>query len=99
MTRPIRWVVRIGLGLLLLGIVMVAAVFLERDASARNLLISRVRSATGMETRIDSVRVGLLSPTMTIEGLKLYNTPAFGGALALDIPKLQLDYDRAAAHS
>src|SRR5271154_5664647 len=99
MTRPIRWLLRIAVGALIVGVVAVAAVFLGRDAILRKVLVSRIRAATGMGVNIASVHVGLLAPTMTIDGLKLYNTAEFGGSLCLDMPELYLVYDPAAAHS
>ncbi|HUD48119.1 MAG TPA: hypothetical protein VMR33_14905 [Candidatus Baltobacteraceae bacterium] len=99
MTRPIRWLFRIALGLSIVGIVVVVAAILSLDTIVRDLLTSRMRAATGMEVKISSVHIGLLSPTMTIEGLQLYNTPAFGGSLCLDMPELHVEYDRAAMRS
>jgi uncharacterized protein involved in outer membrane biogenesis len=99
MIRPIRWLLRIALGLFAVVIVVVVTAILARDTIFRHVLISRMRAATGMEVKIGSVHVGLLSPTMTIEDLKLYNTAAFGGSLCLDMPSLHLEYDPAAVHS
>ncbi len=99
MTRLLRWLFRIALGLLILVIIGATAAILLLDTVVREVLTSRMRAATGMEVKISSVHVGLLSPTMTIEGLKLYSTPAFGGSLCLDMPELHLEYDPAAVRS
>jgi uncharacterized protein involved in outer membrane biogenesis len=96
MTRPIRWVVRIALGLFIVGVLAVVAGILLLDTIVRDVLISRMRESTGMEVKIDSVHVGLRSPTLTIKGFKLYNTAAFGGSLCLDMPELHVQYDRLA---
>ncbi len=37
--------------------------------------------------------VGVLSPTLTIEDLRLYNTGDFGGSLCLKMPELHVEYD------
>jgi uncharacterized protein involved in outer membrane biogenesis len=99
MTRLIRWLFRIALGLLIVGVVAVVAGILLLDTIAREVLTSRMRAATGMEAKISAVHVGLLSPTVSIDGLKLYNTAAFGGSLCLDMPELQMEYDPAAVRS
>ncbi len=40
--------------------------------------------------------MGLLSPTLTVENLKLHNTAEFGGSPLADVPELHLEYDRGA---
>ena len=96
MRRLLRWGFRLALGLLLLALVGVVTIILMRDTLARDMLISRLRAATGREVKISAVHVGLLSPTLSIEGFKLYNTADFGGGLCLDIPELRIEYDRPA---
>jgi uncharacterized protein involved in outer membrane biogenesis len=96
MTRPVRWLLRIVLALFILGVVAVVAAVLLLDTIIRDVLVSRMREATGMEVKIESVHIGLRSPTMTIKGFKLYNTAAFGGSLCLDMPELHVEYDRSA---
>jgi uncharacterized protein involved in outer membrane biogenesis len=96
MRRLFRWVIGLALGLLFLAVVCVAAIVLLRDRLARDMLVNRLRLATGMEVKISAVHVGLLSPTLSIEGFKLYNTADFGGALCLDMPELHIQYDRSA---
>jgi uncharacterized protein involved in outer membrane biogenesis len=58
-----------------------------------------MRAGTGLETRIGQIDVGLLSPTITIENFKLYNTPEFGGSVFIDMPELHLEYDPAGIRS
>ena len=52
-----------------------------------------------MDVQIGMVDVGLLTPTITIEGLKLYNTADFGGSIFIDMPELHLEYDPFAFRS
>jgi uncharacterized protein involved in outer membrane biogenesis len=96
MRRLFRWVVRIVLGLVLLAAAAVVAAVLLLDTIAREIVVSRLRSQTGMEVQISAVHVGLLSPTISMEGLKLYNTADFGGSVCLDMPELHLEYDPSA---
>jgi uncharacterized protein involved in outer membrane biogenesis len=99
MTRPIRWILRIAAALFVLAVAAVVAFFLLLDTIVRGVLVARMHAATGMGVKINSVHIGLRSATFTIEGLKLYNTPAFGSALCLDMPELHVEYDRAAART
>jgi len=94
--RLFRWVVRIVLGLILLAVAGVVVVILLLDTLTKEVIVSRLRSRTGMEVKISAVHVGLLSPTISIEGLKLYNTADFGGSVCLDMPELYLKYDPSA---
>jgi uncharacterized protein involved in outer membrane biogenesis len=96
MRRLFRWVFRMVFGLILLALAGVVVVILLRDTMTKEILVSRLRSRTGLEAEISAVHVGLLSPTITIEGLKLYNTADFGGTVCLDIPELHLEYDASA---
>jgi uncharacterized protein involved in outer membrane biogenesis len=96
MRRLIRWVIRLVLGLILLVLAGAVVAILLLDTISKELLVSRLRSNTGMEVKINSVHVGLLSPTLSIEGFKLYNTANFGGSVCLDMPELHLEYDPSA---
>jgi len=49
-----------------------------------------------MDVKIGRFSVGIFSPIVTIEKLKLYNRPEFGGIPFVDIPELYVEYDRAA---
>ncbi len=87
-----RWLFR----LLVLGVVLVVALMLSKDVLGRELLENRLRAVTGLETRIGRCEIGLFSPCLTLEDLRFYNPPAFGGAPFLEIPELHVEYDRPA---
>jgi len=89
----IRRLIRFLLYLFVVAVVLAVAAVLLKDTLAKELMQHRIRKATGMDARIGQVEVGLLSPTVTIEDLKLYNSPAFGGSLCLDMPELHMEYD------
>src|SRR4051812_15473543 len=91
----VRWLFR----LLVLVIVLVVAAVLLLDTIARAVVEARLRRQTGMEVKVGSVSVGLMSPVLTIENLKLYNTAEFGGSPFLDMPELHVEYDRGALWS
>jgi len=45
-----------------------------------------------MDARIEKMEVGLATPTVNLEGLKLYNTADFGGGTFLEMPELRVEY-------
>jgi uncharacterized protein involved in outer membrane biogenesis len=96
MKAPVRWFLRIIAVLFIAVLAAIIAGILLLDSVVRGVVVRRLQAATGMGVKITAVHVGLLKPTMSIEGLKLYNTPEYGGALCLDMPELRLDYDPAA---
>jgi uncharacterized protein involved in outer membrane biogenesis len=79
--------------LIFLSVALVVLALVFRDTIQRNVVEQRIRSATGMDVKIGKYSSSLLSPTVTIEHLKLYNTPEFGGTLFLDIPELHVELD------
>jgi len=99
MRRLFRWAFRIALVLLVCAVLGVVAVLLLLDTLTKEVIVNRLRARTGMEVKVSSVHVGLLSPTLTIEGLKLYNAADFGGSVCLDVPELHVEYDPAAMRS
>lgn len=85
-----KWAFR----LLILFIVLGVAFVLLVDTIAKSVAQSRIRAETGMDAKIGKLTVGLASPTVTIEDLKLYNTSDFGGSMFLDIPEIYVEYNR-----
>lgn len=88
----VRWIFRLivlvavlGLGLLLL-----------KDVLLTEIVQTQFRAVTGIETHIDFLRVNLLSPTITLEGVRLYDPAEFGGAPFLQLRELHVEYDPAA---
>jgi hypothetical protein len=49
--------------------------------------------------KIGSFSIGLVSPVITIENFKLYNTAEFGGSPFVDLPELRVEYDWRAFRS
>jgi uncharacterized protein involved in outer membrane biogenesis len=96
MRRLLRWGFRLVLGLVVLIVVAAAVMILLLDTLAKEVIVNRLRSRTGMEVKVGSVHVGLLSPTLSIENVKIYNTADFGGSVCLDMPELHLEYDPSA---
>lgn len=84
------------LRLAILLVVLIIVLLLSLDSIFKAMVERRIRAQTGMDVNIGKFYVGLLSPVVTIENFKLYNTADFGGAPFLDIRELHVEYNRAA---
>ena len=87
-----KWLFR----LLLLAVVLAVILVLSLDLILRVAVQHNIRSQTGMEAEIGKFHLGLIEPVVTIQNLKLYNPPDFGGTPFLDISEIHAEYDRAA---
>lgn len=90
-----RWAFR----LLILLLVLFVAGILLLDPIAREVIEYKFSKQTGLEADIRSVDVGILNPRVTLEGIKIYNRPEFGGTPMLEVPELHVEYDREALRS
>ena len=70
MRRLFKWAFR----LVLLLVILLVALVVCMDSIVRALAEREIRSATGMDVKIGSFSIGLVSPVITIENFKLYNT-------------------------
>jgi len=88
----LKWLFRV------VGALAVVAVGLLvfRDVLLRGVVEEEIRDQTGMTVKIGKLSTGWSSRFATIESLKVYNAPEFGGGLLLDAPELHLEFDRAA---
>jgi len=91
-----KWLFKWAFRLVFLAIVLVVALVWSKDRIAKALVERQIRSQTGMDVKIGKFSLGLLSPVVNIEDLKLYNPPEFGGTPFLDVPELHVEYDRVA---
>jgi uncharacterized protein involved in outer membrane biogenesis len=87
-----RWLIRLFVTLLILGVVVAVIGVLLKDVIAKSIAERNLRDTTGMDARISRLEVGLATPTVNLEGLKLYNTADFGGGTFLDLPELRMEY-------
>lgn len=93
--KILRWLICISGAVILL----VVAGILLLDTIAKSVAERRVRTETGMDTKIGKFTVGLRSSTIHIENFVLKNTAEFGGDTFVEMPELFLDYDREALRS
>ena len=87
-----KWLFR----LFLLVLVLVVVFFLSLDPILRLVAEHNIRAQTGMEAKIGRFHLGLTEPVVSIENLRLYNPPEFGGTPFLNIPEIHVEYDREA---
>ena len=89
-----KWLFKWLFRLVLLLVVLLAVLVLSKDAIVKAAVERQVRAQTGMDVKIGRFRVGIFSPVVAIEDLRLYNTPEFGGTAFVNIPELHVKYDR-----
>lgn len=85
----LKWIFRI----VALGILAIVLLLVFKDSILRMVAEHQIRAETGMDVKIGHFSSGLFSPVVTIENLKLYNTPEFGGTEFLIIPELHVEFD------
>ncbi|HMJ88907.1 MAG TPA: hypothetical protein VK530_03780 [Candidatus Acidoferrum sp.] len=86
-----KWFFRIALFFVILAIVALVALLLVKDTLAKSAAEKNIRDATGMDAKISKLDVGVLTHTVDLEGLKIYNTPEFGGGTFLEMPELRVE--------
>jgi uncharacterized protein involved in outer membrane biogenesis len=91
-----KWLFKWLFRLFLLAVVLIVILLLSLNSILRVWVEHRIRAQTGMDAEIGRFSLGLTEPTVTIQNLKLYNPPSFGGTPFLDIPEIHAEYDRAA---
>jgi hypothetical protein len=91
-----KWLFKWLFRLFLLAVVSIVILLLSLNSILRVWVEHRIRAQTGMDAEIGRFSLGLTEPTVTIQNLKLYNPPSFGGTPFLDIPEIHAEYDRAA---
>jgi len=91
-----KWLLKWLFRLFLLAVVSIVILLLSLNSILRVWAEHRIRAQTGMDAEIGRFSLGLIEPTVTIQNLKLYNPPSFGGTPFLDIPEIHVEYDRAA---
>lgn len=92
----VKFIFRWGFRLLILLVVLLAVLVLCKDAVIKSLLENRIRAQTGMDVKIGRLDIGLFTPTVNVEGLRLFHTSQFGGLPLVNVPDLYLEYDRRA---
>lgn len=89
----VKWLIKWLLRLVFLVVVLGVLLLVFKDSILRVVVENRIRAKTGMDVKIGKFSSGLFSPNVTIENLKLYNTPEFGGTPFVIIPELHIECD------
>jgi uncharacterized protein involved in outer membrane biogenesis len=89
----VKWLFKWAFRLIALVILAVVLLLIFKDTIFRMIAEHQIRAQTGMDVKIGRFSSGILSPVVTIENLKLYNTPEFGGTDFLIIPELHIELD------
>ena len=84
-------------GLVAFLVICIVALVLAKDYIARRFFIAMVEQKTGYAATVDTFKVGLLTPTLHILGLKLNYPADKGGRVLMDSPEIFVEYDRDAA--
>jgi uncharacterized protein involved in outer membrane biogenesis len=92
MKNFLRWTFRICVTLLCLTLLLAVLAVLLKDIIAKSLAEKNLRDNTGMDAQIAKLEIGLATPTVNLEGLKLYNPADFGGGTFLEMPQLRIEY-------
>ncbi|MGE3310212.1 MAG: hypothetical protein AB7O66_09610 [Limisphaerales bacterium] len=98
MASLVRFLFRWSLRFLALALVLTAAVVVFRDAILREWLVFRLRTVTGLETRLDRASLNVQSNRVdfAFENLQIRNSPDFGGSLLIHAPRMRVELDRKA---
>ena len=88
-----KWLFKWVLRLIVLAVLAIALLLVFKDTILRMIAEHQIRAETGMDVKIGRFSSGIFSPVVTIENLKLYNTPEFGGTEFLIIPELHIELD------
>ncbi len=84
-----RWLFR----LVVLLVVLVVGLILAKDILVREWVAYRLRTVTGLETRLDGARAHFLAGSISLTGVQLYNSADFGGGPLLSAPEIHLELD------
>lgn len=87
-----RWVYR---GIVILILLLIIAL-VARDPFLQSLTEKRIQACTGLDARMESMRVALFDHRATLHDLRLYNPADFGGGVMLDVSELHFELDPAA---
>ena len=88
----IKFVFRWAFRFLVLVIVAGIGLFLLKDILIKEITQKRLQKETGLQVRIGAMQTALLSSTVSIQNLVIYNPAEFGGGPLVDVPDLHLEY-------
>lgn len=90
----LKWLFKWAFRLALLAIALCAALLLATNAIVKGVIQHQIRARCGLDARLGRVSVRVFTPALDVEGLRIYHSAEFGGALLLDAPEVHVEYDR-----
>ena len=82
---------------LLVGIIVVVFVLsFFKDIIIKTSVEKGVEIVTGLQMRVQSLKVGIINTLVGIRNLRLFNPPGFKDKIMLDMPEIYIDYDLGA---
>lgn len=90
--RLFKWLLR----LILVAVALVSLLLLCRNTLLRLVIEHNIRAQTGLYAEIGRFDLGLTTPTVEIQDLKIYNPSGFSNTTFMDIAEIYAEYDRDA---
>jgi hypothetical protein len=96
MKKPFKWVLRLSLLAVVLGIAAVVVAYLCRDTIIRKWVEHNIRQQTGMDASIGAFHVGIRDSVVEIEikDIRIANPPGYGDTPLVVIPEIHAEIDR-----
>jgi uncharacterized protein involved in outer membrane biogenesis len=90
--RLLKWLLR----LFFVAVVLVVVLLLCRNAILRMVIEHNIHAQTGLNVEIGHFELGLATPSIEIQDLKIYNPPAFSNTTFVNIAEIHAEFDRDA---
>ncbi len=74
-------------------VIIIIALLLGRNVLIKHAVQLGIKKATGINTSIDKINIGLFQSTIQIKGLTIYNPEGFKGETLAKVPLIYLDYE------
>jgi hypothetical protein len=81
---------------LAVALLLFSAVILARNIIVKNLIISGIQAITGFRISLKDIELGLISPSVSIKNLQIFNPAGFSDKIMASIPELYVHYDPGA---
>ncbi len=82
---------KLGTILILLAVILLF-MFIAKDLVAKHAIEKAVAKATGLETRVEDINIGLFSTKVDAKNIRVMNPSGFEGDMVM-IPEVYIDYD------
>src|SRR5436189_4959629 len=87
--KILRWLIGVVAVLVVLGI----GAYAFKDPLLKAITRWNIKSNTGLDSSIGAFKVDLAGSRVQITRFRLFNNPAFGKSVLLDIPEIYLELD------